>query len=207
MAWIHGWGFTPEVWGDLQHQLPDYKHIFIEDAATYVPTEVQIVVGWSLGAMQAIELAAAYPNAIYGVIVLAGTLQFCRDNRNLGWPKRIVQRMMDALDVDANEVVMQFRRQIDCPDSWMTLPIPDVSELRNGLVYLRDSNMQESFQMLKRPILWIHGEMDEICPVGAIPGQIAPVRLTDVGHMPFLDKRCMDTIRGWLHAYQEGNGS
>jgi pimeloyl-[acyl-carrier protein] methyl ester esterase len=198
IAWLQGWSFTPDVWGDIAAQLPGYKHIFIEDPASYIPVEQQILVGWSLGAMHAIALAAKYPKRITHLVVIAGTLQFCPEDRTLGWPRRIVQRMIDALQQAPDQVVQQFRSQLSNDEPLLALPSPSLAQLTEGLTYLRDSNLQNDWNQLTLPRLWIHGDADTICPIAAAPTNINLVRLPGVGHIPFEHESCWHEIRRWL---------
>lgn len=197
IAWLQGWSFTPDIWGDVEALLPGYKHLFIEDPATYIPAQPQILVGWSLGAMYAIELAARYPNYVTDLIVLSSTLQFCPEQRQFGWPRRVVQRMIDALGPSSNQVVAQFRQQLSENSAILTLDIPSLDQLTEGLVYLRDSNLQDTWNSLDIPHLWIHGEHDPICPIEAVPQNANLVRLP-IGHVPFTETGCWDAIRRWL---------
>ena len=148
--------------------------------------------------MHAIQLAAKFPKRITHLVVIAGTLQFCPDNRTLGWPRRIVQRMIDALQQAPDQVVQQFRSQLSKDEQVLTLPSPSLEQLTEGLVYLRDSNLQNDWNQLTLPRLWIHGDADTICPITAAPTNIVPVRLPDVGHMPFEYESCWNHIRRWL---------
>jgi pimeloyl-[acyl-carrier protein] methyl ester esterase len=205
IAWLHGWSFTPEVWGDIEAKLPDYKHLYIEDGASYVPTEKQMLIGWSLGAMQAIQLATNYPKLVTGIILLAGTLQFCSTDRTMGWPTRVIQRMLDACENDASQVVIQFRAQLTTEQTILTAPQADDKDLMDGLFQLRETDLRDIWPTLQTPHLWIHGESDTICPVAAIPQDANVVRLPDVGHVPFLEEACWQAIRGWLDAHSESN--
>jgi pimeloyl-[acyl-carrier protein] methyl ester esterase len=205
MAWLHGWSFTPDVWGDVQQQFPNYKHLFIEDPASYVPTEPQILIGWSLGGMQAIELAAKYPTLITHLITLSSTLQFCSETRTLGWPRRILQRMIDALEADADTVVEQFRQQLGADEDMMAMEVAEYATLKEGLLYLRDANVENQWQHLQLPRLWLHGENDQICPIAAVPSNIPIKKLPGIGHIPFAYDQLWNEIRGWLSEHPEGN--
>lgn len=199
VAWLPGWSYTADVWGDVEARLPGYKHLYIEDGTSYVPAEPQVLVGWSLGAMQAIALAVRYPQRVRGLVVLGGTLQFCTGDRATGWPKRIVARMRDALSGDAAGVVRQFREQLQAATPEVRdADVADETLLREGLAYLQDADWREVWTQVRAPHLWVHGTDDGICPPGAVPPGAAVWLRAGMGHVVHEDEAFWGRLKGWL---------
>src|SRR4051812_35819043 len=65
------------------------------------------VVGWSLGAMRALEAATQIELA--GLVLVAATPQFVRrDGWRHGWPPRVLERMRARLAVDRDALLDEF---------------------------------------------------------------------------------------------------
>lgn len=237
ILWIHGWGTSPGVWGHdgtivhIDHELPRYGHAYIDysgcessaefkaivrDQLLHHEADEYILIGWSFGAMLALEavmaaegdIVALDPNSkhrIASVIIVSGTLRFTDTDRTLGWPQKIVARMRSKLAVNRQEVLQQFSRSMISPDEqeldWTSLIHQldtdfSTEGLEAGLTYLLDTDLRARWDAYASSInspsvLWIHGMNDMICPVGAMPTMITIASLTEekleaAGHLPFL---------------------
>jgi pimeloyl-[acyl-carrier protein] methyl ester esterase len=129
ILWIHGWGMSSRVWGDVSTLLPVVKHHFftyggcdtIDSFHSALHDKLQSVgdntswtlIGWSLGGMLAIEQwMNGFKNptkySIRSIIIVAGSLRFTNTNRHLGWPERVIERMRKQLQQDRQETLLQF---------------------------------------------------------------------------------------------------
>lgn len=247
ILWIHGWGMSPAVWEQsvreqvtgqgVEHHFFSYRDCHsiagFREALDRTLREVQpeTVIGWSMGGMLAMErigvLAEGRSGAtvmtlrslgIRRLIVVGSTLRFVSADRNQGWPRRIVERMLVKLETDAEAVLRQFAdamisagdrtagKQIAFCDSDFSM-----EGLQAGLHYLLEFDLAEDWAKTLVPeftasggrILWIHGSEDTICPVGAAPGDAEGLRsilLEGAGHAPFLTRpeAFYEQLRGFL---------
>jgi hypothetical protein len=129
ILWIHGWGMSSRVWGDVSNLLPGLKHHFFTYAGCDTIDSFHsalldkllsvgdgtswTLIGWSLGGMLAIEQwmngfnnPVAY--SIHSIIIVAGSLRFANTNRHLGWPERVIDRMRKQLHQDPQMTLQQF---------------------------------------------------------------------------------------------------
>ncbi|WP_461479624.1 alpha/beta fold hydrolase [Paenibacillus sp. PvR148] len=247
ILWIHGWGMSPAVWEQfareqvtgqgVEHHFFSYTdcHSIAEfhEALDRTLREVQpeAVIGWSMGGMLAIdrftvlaeESAGAMGTTLHSLgirrlIVVGSTLRFVSADRNLGWPRRIVERMLSKLESDPEAVLRQFAdSMVSAEEKTAGKEIAvcgtdfSMEGLQAGLHYLLESDLAEGWAKTLVPrftasggrILWIHGREDTICPVGAAPGDAKGVRsvlLEGAGHAPFLTKpeTFYEQLRGFL---------
>lgn len=238
ILWIHGWGMSSGIFAESMRRLEGFEHHFVSFAECVGPEQLLpavfrklqehsgpwTVIGWSMGAMLALEalFAAAsdeHPlsplsgNAgtrIDSVIVIAGTLSFASPDRTMGWPPRVLERMKKQLEGQQSDAVLEaFKRSMFSPgeiakrqDSIETAaacPVDFGPEgLQAGLDYLLRTDLSAQWDdWLKRDpdlcpsLLWIHGEQDPICPVGAVPELSGRkcVILPGTGHAPFLTQQ------------------
>lgn len=92
---LHGWGMTPAVWAPIQSMLggrssvapalPGHAGAAPAPAAEIAAWSSQLatplphaatVVGWSLGALLALELARRYPDRVARLVLIGGTARF-----------------------------------------------------------------------------------------------------------------------------------
>ncbi len=246
ICWIHGWGMSAELWKPLNAAyLPTYDHVYVDFSACENPSDflraIQLqmrqyelshaendyhawtIVGWSMGALLAVELAAsamasaeqiAWP--IERLVVTSGTLSFISQDRSKGWPARVLRRMKQGLKQDSEGVLSQFRASVLGPVAASSHPSCNYSwaGLSAGLDYLIQTDVSSAWSNIQNQHpsgdypgfkqLWIHGTLDEVCPVGAIPAETRDldIQLIEAGHAPFLtdSKRFYDLLRSFLNA-------
>lgn len=127
IVWIHGWGMSPEVWGEPAAELPGCSHRFfsyegcgtMEEIKRKLAAELQpqrdvatTVVGWSLGGMLALEellLPSRSDSCVESLAIVAGTLRFADKDKSRGWPPRIVERMRSRLRDEPEATLREFR--------------------------------------------------------------------------------------------------
>ncbi len=244
ILWIHGWSADAGVWEQLAECFPEAEHRFLDFSAVREPSQFNsaidhalcsrsgawMVVGWSMGAMLALQ--AAFPqalqedggNAPYRIdklVLIGGTLRFVHSDRTLGWPERVLERMKKKLREDAASVVAEFRQSMLSPADRTADPSgPDVvlqgeiglspAALAAGLDYLTSADLRAWWQRwitmdpnLRAQTLWIHGSDDPICPAAAVPqGNDQYMLLEGAGHAPFLTRteETAEAIRRFINA-------
>jgi pimeloyl-[acyl-carrier protein] methyl ester esterase len=238
VLWIHGWGMSSQVWGNASVLLPGVKHHFftyadcdtIESFHTALsnklirtgPSISWTLIGWSLGGMLAIEQwmrwqkkPAAY--SLRSIIIVSGSLRFVNENRSLGWPERVMERMQKHLKQNPQETLKQFALSMFSESDILTDTIRACIQetdftsagLEAGLTYLRNTDLKADWNELYKlltstQLLWLHGAEDPICPFAGVPS-LNPNELCvfpHAGHVPFLaaPELFYSRVRSFLHA-------
>lgn len=206
---IPGWSCGPGSWHRLLAEMghDGVTHAEIGSARSgdeLVPRvlaalgeEPAVLIGASLGAMLAIEAAAAAGARVRAVVLVGGTPRFTNADPDKGWPARTVERMARRLAEDPRGTVERFqiamfapgeqadsrafRDEPTCHSGWTT------EALAAGLDYLLAADLTGIVRDLQCRVLWIHGDTDGICPPGAtaVAGdRHARVVIAQAGHLP-----------------------
>lgn len=213
ICWLPGWAGNNRIWTRPQSALNAYRHLspdydgvtnpgdFIDRVAACLPATPCILVAWSLGGMLALEAAANMP-MVQGLVVCGGTGCFVNRHRDLGWPPAILRRMQRNLDSDPTTTIRQFIAEMfadtDRAQHFIDTTYPhgllddcsyNAAALDAGLQYLADTDLSDSIENVRCPVLWFHGIEDSICPIGA--GRAAADKLVNCqfvelpgGHLP-----------------------
>ncbi|WP_017727661.1 alpha/beta fold hydrolase [Halalkalibacterium ligniniphilum] len=239
---LPGWGMDAAVWfsicegleGPLEFLFIDWQEIcsaaeFKARAArelnAHKDQEVMII-GWSLGSLVAIELAAEYPCSVSRLILFGATSKFTIEgDYTYGWDTRMVERMRHRLIKDKEATLNDFykrmfslteqqeQRHLTFSEEIVNKHFQnkDVPSLLHGLDYLIKIDNRSKLSMISTPLLLIHGEEDSICPPQASSyiaenhGGITKLALlSKVGHMPFYTKKaeCLLLVNRFI---QEGD--
>jgi pimeloyl-[acyl-carrier protein] methyl ester esterase len=129
IMWIHGWGMSSQIWGDVSALLPGVKHHFFTYAGcdtiesfhaalnaklnSFKEDTSWTLIGWSLGGMLALEQWMKWQKqetaySLDAVIIIAGSLRFANANRRMGWPERVIERMQKQLKLQPVDTLHQF---------------------------------------------------------------------------------------------------
>ncbi|HEX5127066.1 MAG TPA: alpha/beta fold hydrolase [Rhodocyclaceae bacterium] len=211
---LHGWGYTPHVWDSFSHllrregvctaNLPPYaKSIsdWADDLARSIP-DGAVLVGWSLGAMLALEMASRHRHKINRLILMSATPRFVKGD---DWPHGLdadtVQEFRTSFALDPLRTLERFvtlqtlggneRHRIS---QMLNAALADSSEvsLQDGLQLLAESDVRRHVPVAGLPCLLIHGAQDMLMPLTA--AQWVHERWTDchlhvipaAGHAPFV---------------------
>ena len=228
---LHGWGLASGVWASLQAELgvptlaPDLfaAEGSLDDWAARLLDEIPadaILVGWSLGAMLAMAIAARAPQRISRLVLLAATPSFIKRD---GWqpaldaatttafrenfrnaPLRTLERFI-ALQVlgDTERSSVSAALHAALAD-----PLVHARALAHGLRQLEQSDLRNALPPASMRCLLIHGEQDALMPLGATewlahrwPGSEIYI-LPGAGHAAFLSQpvQVATRIRQFIHA-------
>ena len=136
-----------------------------------------LLAGWSTGALIALEIAAAWPDRVAGLVLISGTACFCaQPDYDAGVPPRIVKAMQRRLPRQPEDMLSEFFMQATAPE-----PLPDANRkglvhdalklgapaLAAGLSYLRRTDCRHVLTAIRAPVLLLHGQADAIVPVAA----------------------------------------
>jgi pimeloyl-[acyl-carrier protein] methyl ester esterase len=236
---LPGWGMPRDIWDPLNKMLAaelDLMELSWEDVVTvdgfrekaletviknqYQPLSL---LGWSLGSLVALEIAADYPQKIPQVILIGGTSRFTIDKTSgylAGWPVKVLEKMKKNLENDRNNTLLNFYRSMFPGDEngqneaqrflrqfdhvLFTQPL---GSLLSGLDYLIEFDGRDKLSSITAPILLIHGEQDHTCPVAAakyilsqVSGRTVLKVLPFTGHAPFFShpEECHEYIKQFM---------
>lgn len=196
---IPGWAFGPESLGPLAERLgaeilavpglaprgAGPAHVrgispWASGLLARIPASAPHVtlIGWSLGAMIALEAAMASPDRVWRLVLLAGSARFVADaDGNPGVPERNLRAMISGLRRNREAVLQRFRQDCCRPagindactrtrlelhaDTWSD------GDLRGGLEYLVNADLRPGLAAMNSPVLLIHGSEDAVIPLAA----------------------------------------
>jgi pimeloyl-[acyl-carrier protein] methyl ester esterase len=124
--------------------------------------DADIVLGWSMGGMLALE---RLPARCKKLILLSSTACFCaRNNYPAGLPEKSLRRMMLQLQRHPQTVMQEFHNNVHFPrkpDS------PPPAGTLDGLQYLLETDLRDGLCKVTLPTLILHGTADRIIPLSA----------------------------------------
>ncbi|MDX8409596.1 MAG: alpha/beta fold hydrolase [Mariprofundales bacterium] len=221
-VFIHGWGQAPSVWSreafsiaegsDLLLTLPGHGGApdvtaahWLDWLADQLPAGAVTLVGWSLGAMLALQLAARLPQRVRSLTLFAATPCFCVKS---DWPHGVESAQLKAMEASVRgarraQGLARFtrlmlhgegldRRQLrQAMTGLQTEPLPTAQGLMAGLTLLRQLDLRQIVANIAQPVQLLHGEEDAVVPLAA--GQWLADALPNAtgrwiptcGHMPW----------------------
>lgn len=178
-------------------------------------------IGWSLGGQALLKAAARRPHAFSALVLVGATPRFVATVEfPSGQPRALVKRMITDMKKDpsatidrfyslnfteeelkteaARDFIARYRYPgpVVCSDGVDSppgcYPAFDYGGITTALESLYSTDLRGELEKIRTPALVIHGERDEVCPVGAgrylaenIQGAELKI-IEDAGHAPFL---------------------
>ncbi len=222
---LHGWGMHAGIWAELARELapcfrvhavdlPGYGEsttcdpYTLEQMAAALADEMPqrcLVCGWSLGGQVALAWAAAAPQQVARLALIATTPCFAR---RADWPHALEADVLRAFaqelrtdyaatikrflslqargDAQARQVALRLR------ESLFARGEPDSRALRQGLEILLNADLRDRLATVAQPTLVLHGERDKLTPLAAgehlsrsLPNARL-IRLRGAAHAPFV---------------------
>lgn len=178
IIYISGWGTDERIWSQLKDVLDDkFNYIYIpwnkylnEDIGDINIPESSILIAWSLGSLFALKIALDNPN-IEKLVLLSPTSRMLRDKGYRGVNGRILQSMIDKLQISKDEVIKDFAANAsdenpDFIDLFVAQSLGySLIDLQKGLEFLKDTDLRDVLENITVPTLVIHGNQDKILPV------------------------------------------
>ena len=177
------------------------------------PDERIYLVGWSMGALLALETACRLRGEISGLVLISACACFTRrDDNPWGKDKRILQVMKRRLKENTQSVLEDFFRGMFAPDNperaerflrqfWPRYREQAPEPLIQGLDYLSNFDLRRDLAELSLPVLLIHGELDAVVDIrlGRELAELLPkARLAEKArgdHIPFWEN---EEYAAWL---------
>jgi pimeloyl-[acyl-carrier protein] methyl ester esterase len=183
--------------------------------AAHVPAHAYVV-GWSLGGLLAMQLAARLP--LRGLALVSSTPKFVADDDwERGMPQAVFAQFSSRLQSNFAGTVedflrLQVRGDLNAAETFSTLKTrllqhpPQLAALQLGLEILRDSDSRSLLSRITIPSLIVAGEHDRITHPRAaeyMATHLPHTRLCIVkraGHAPFISHRAefMDELTAFL---------
>lgn len=211
---IHGWATTSAIWPDWlltskthsyqSPTFPDYSHLEREFLTFYQEQNKPVtMIGWSLGGMLTLELAASHPDKIRKIILISSTPRFTlHENYKAGLDPMIIKSLARKLTRSKLQTQADFYRLMFSTNesSWteaFSLQIApfffdiDLTTLQEGLRYLLEKDLRNLLSSIQPSCHIIHGTKDTICPpeaaqymANALPNSTLTL-VPSAGHIPF----------------------
>lgn len=222
---IHGWAMHSGVWREFARQLAEHRQVICLDLPGHghsgaidtftlpeigevlldaIPARKFGLLGWSLGATVAIDMASRFPDRVESLCLLAGNPKFVRSDDWPGVSFDVLDAFVALLTSDVRLTLMRFlalqvngladgKRLLQLMKLTMQECEPPSAELlRRGLDILEHSDLREALKQLKCSVSAILGDRDKLVPVGCgdalkmLKPEIDVHVLENAGHAPFL---------------------
>jgi pimeloyl-[acyl-carrier protein] methyl ester esterase len=236
LVMIHGWAMHSGVWREFAQTLAEYYQVICLDLPGHgrsgaidtfalpeigeallnaIPARKFSLLGWSLGATVAIDMANRFPERVESLLLLAGNPKFVRCDDWPGVKFEVLDAFETLLSNDARLTLMRFLAlQVNgLPDGKRLLQLmkhamrecepPSVEVLRSGLAILEQSDLRAELQSLQCPVSAILGDRDKLIPLACglalktLKPEIKIHMLENAGHVPFLSHapRLLEILR------------
>ncbi len=222
---VHGWGLHGGIWAGLPLRLAQRFRVTvvdlpghgrssiaarmdldsIADALTTLVEQPALWLGWSLGGLVTLALAARRPERVHRMVLVGSTPKFVQaENWVHGMAAEVFAGFARGLEQDYRATLLRFLSlQAGAGDAGRALVKqlraelfqhgePQLAALRAGLAILRDTDLRATLAGIDAPTLVLHGSHDRLTPPAAgefLAAQLPRARyrlLHGAGHAPFL---------------------
>ncbi len=236
---IHGWSMHSGMWRPFAQNLAKHYRVVcldlpghgrsekLESFALAEISEVLVgalseahfhVLGWSLGATVAIEMAGRFPDRVASLTLVAGNPCFVGNGQWPGVNPEVLQTFAENLNLNCQTTLLRFLAlQVNGLDNGKILlkqlkeavlecPPPEQEVLMGGLEILKTSNLKDSLRQLQCPVRLILGDKDTLIPlqcgdsIKRLKPETQVAILRGAGHVPFLShqQKMIDLMLDWL---------
>jgi pimeloyl-[acyl-carrier protein] methyl ester esterase len=213
LLYLHGFATGPKIWeGQPEGETPAISFENCDQTAKAIGEGVGkgqriLIVGWSMGGMIALQLAAEYPEKVKALVLVSTTPKFIQSNDwQHGLPTAILRRLQKRIKIEG---IRAFHSLIfDLSKENPGLADLSVEQAEKELAELEKIDLRGLLPEIKQPTLIIHGDQDHICLPGAgaylhenIP-QSKLVVFPGIKHVPFLE--APDLFRNTVKEFFDG---
>ncbi|MFK5948997.1 MAG: pimeloyl-ACP methyl ester esterase BioH [Methylococcales bacterium] len=222
---IHGWAMHTGIWRKFAQQLAQYYQVTCLDLPGHglsetvepydldhisqalvevMPASPGCVLGWSLGASVAINLAEQYPQRVNSLILMAGNPHFVEGQNWAGVKAKVLDDFANNLQLNCQltlirflalqvntlgngkEILKQLKQAIQECES------PTEQVLQRGLDILKHADLRPALLALTCQIIVIQGDKDSLIPIQTSQDikALKPASNINIikgaGHVPFL---------------------
>jgi pimeloyl-[acyl-carrier protein] methyl ester esterase len=198
---LHGFATTPAIWPDGG---PELHFDDLPREAEQVASGIGIgrgrgrrmrLIGWSMGGMIAIMVAAKYPEKVSELVLVSTTPKFIASpDFPFGLPLALLRRLEKRIK---SEGIKAFHSLVFPDGHSAGLADLTVEQALRELAALEKVDLRSLLGEIKAPTLIIHGDQDEICLPGAaayLQSKIAGSKLVilpGVKHAPLCETLCL----------------
>lgn len=241
MVFLHGWGMSRSLLRQFADKFADRHSIWLVDLPGYGQSstldnadDVQVVaeyllvhlpvnepyilVGWSLGAIVALQMAAKAPQVVARLILFAATPCFMNSaDWQHGVTRAALTQVADELSDDYTRALNRFlqlqlknipaaREMIRHIKTLLTdVPTPRPDTLQQGLRLLAATDMRPQLAAIAVPTLILNGDRDSLVPTqaGRLLAEQLPhaqaIIIHGAAHLPFMTHAA--ACRRWLQEF------
>ena len=243
---LHGWGMHGGVFAELEPPLRAHFRVHRVDLPGHghsplsgpfeLPDLVEEVIsaldgritapalwaGWSLGGMLALQVAAARPDVVGRLVLIASAPRFSRaDDWPTGMDPDTLADFGNRLAEDHAGILQRFLalQTFGEPTARTTLralraaldsaPAPDPAALAAGLRILQEADLRDAWKAVTVPALLIGGERDRLVHPDALAAavdlrpQTRWQRIPAAGHAPFVSHP--EAVAGAITEFAHGD--
>ena len=238
---LHGWGMRPDVFDGLRARLGNQRELHtvalpgyagrpacepytIDTLARSVAAQAPVrchVVGWSLGALVALEWARRATAQVADLALLGATPCFVeRDDWPCAMARPVFDRFVAGVRNDTGATLWRFAAlqafgepDVKAATQRLRANVSDVSDvpppiLMHGLDVLARTDLRAALPDIGQPALVVHGDRDALVPLAAAEylGRTLPrARLSvmsGAAHAPFVSREA-EVARGLLDFFDD----
>jgi pimeloyl-[acyl-carrier protein] methyl ester esterase len=235
---LHGWGTHSGVWINWLPALTEYFHVTCIDlpgfgksadelscdealkaeffaAVLAISPQKAVWLGWSLGGVLTLEIAARYPARVQALCLLAATPCFVQ---RADWPSAMLPSVFSDFSKAMQEspeqalknfVALQCKGSISMKSDIRFLQgvlgdekIPEADALLAGLQCLSKTDARNTVKTLTTPLQFILGENDGLIPAALadvlqdLNRSVTSTVIPGAAHLPFVShpSQCLDAL-------------
>ena len=199
LVMVHGWGMNGAVFDAVGSELAQHFRVHILDLPGYglspepvttlealldallsVLPDRSHLLGWSLGGMLAMLLAARHPHRVQSLLTVASSPRFVAEPEWPGTRLEVLSQFATQLAKDSHKTVDRFLaiQAMGSPTaredvrhlraSVLSRPEPHPEALQLGLTLLAELDLRPELRALSVPALHLFGRLDALVPAGVI---------------------------------------
>jgi len=192
---LHGFAADPIIWKPQIKEFSSDHNVSIDQDNE----NSQIIIGWSLGGLKAIDLCLKRKNRIKALILVSSFAKFLKsDDYPHGLQTVLLWNLERKMKTDIVSGLRFFYNLMfngsEPHPIIKTLPIPDNNRVFEELNILKTEDKRAILDQIDVPTLIIHGDKDQIVPPASakylnenISGSEL-VMIPGTGHAPFLEE-------------------
>ena len=183
--------------------LPQSVDAIAEILLTHLPEHFHIM-GWSMGGLIATAIAANYPHRVNKLVTVASSPYFLEQSDWPGIKPRLMKQLENDLHNDFRKTVERFlalqamgskdaKQQVKQLKHWLfQSPLASEQALSTGLTLLEQTDLRETLQTIKAPLLRMYGRLDGLVPISAaqatnqLATQSSCCIFNESAHAPFI---------------------